>query len=81
MWTLITGGFLFVMAVVFSLGKASSKREDATYNHREELLARSKGSDTEPALSEEPDLEPIEQPENNKENNAERNTPHPSEQL
>ncbi|WP_394121457.1 hypothetical protein [Planococcus donghaensis] len=77
MWALITGGFMFVMAVIFSLGKASSKREDATQNHREELLARSKGGDTETATMEETDTEPIEQPENKKESK----TPHPSEQL
>ncbi len=85
MWALITGGFMFVMAVVFSLGKASSKREDATRNHREELLARSKDSETatesETAIMEESnkelDTEPSEQPENDKESK----TPHPSEQL
>ena len=89
MWALITGGFMFVMAVVFSLGKASSKREDATRNHREELLARSKDSETatesepepepetEPAIMKEPDKEPIDQPENNKKSK----TPHHSGQL
>ncbi|WP_256204174.1 hypothetical protein [Planococcus faecalis] len=42
MWALLTGGFVFVTAIIFSLGKASSKREDASHRHREELLARNK---------------------------------------
>lgn len=77
MWALITGGFMFVMAIVFSLGKASSKREDAARSHREELLARSNDHETETRVVEEPTSEPIEQPKKNKESK----TPHPSEQL
>lgn len=42
MWALLTGGIVFVLTVVFSLGKASAKREDAAHAHREELLARKK---------------------------------------
>ena len=77
MWALITGGFVFVMAVVFSLGKASSKREDATHSHREELLARSDDHEAETRVVEETTIEPVEQPKKNKKSK----TPHPSEQL
>lgn len=77
MWALITGGFMFVMAVVFSLGKASSKREDATRGHREELLSRNKDSIAENERVEIHSTEPVEQPKPPKESK----TPHPSEQL
>ena len=76
MWAIITGGFMFTMAIIFSLGEASSKREDVAHNHREELLARSNDSGAE-AIRVEPSPEPIEQ---NSKNN-ESKTPHPSEQL
>jgi hypothetical protein len=40
MWTLIVSGFFAVLAIVFSLGKSSSQREEMASKHREELLAR-----------------------------------------
>lgn len=76
MWALITGGFLFVLAVVFSLGKASSKREDVARGHRQELLAR--GNETMQESTVETSLiEETEPPKLHKE----RKAPHPSEQL
>ncbi|ANU10171.1 hypothetical protein A1A1_12682 [Planococcus antarcticus DSM 14505] len=77
MWALIAGGFMFVTAIIFSLGKASSKREEAADSHREELLARSKDSTAEKKVIETRHTQPIEQPTSHKENK----TPHPSEQL
>ncbi|MDN3437344.1 hypothetical protein QMA04_04530 [Planococcus sp. APC 3900] len=73
MWALITGGFIFVLAVVFSLGKASSKRENVANSHRQELLSRGKESIQEATLV-------IEEAESQK-NHKERKVPHPSEQL
>ena len=86
---------MFVMAVVFSLGKASSKREDATRTHREELLARSKDSETATESETEPEPEPEPEPEtepaimkepdkepiDQPENNKKSKTPHHSGQL
>lgn len=40
MWAIVTGGIAFMLTIVFSLGKASSKREKVAHGHREELLAR-----------------------------------------
>ncbi|ANU27609.1 hypothetical protein [Planococcus versutus] len=40
MWAIVTGGIVFMLTIVFSLGKASSKREKVAHGHREELLAR-----------------------------------------
>lgn len=77
MWALIAGGFMFVTAIIFSLGKASSKREDVASSHREELLARSQDSAPEKAIVETPRTEPIEQQKTHKDSK----TPHPSEQL
>ncbi len=77
MWAIITGGFMFTMAILFSLGKASSKREDVAHNHREELLARSKDSGAEEIRIEPAKPEPTEHHQKNNENK----TPHPSEQL
>lgn len=76
MWALITGGFMFFMAVIFSLGKASSKREEAAHSHRQELLAR--GNETEQETGMETAInEEEEQPKPYKK----RKAPHPSEQL
>ena len=77
MWAIIAGGFMFVTAVIFSLGKASSKREEVASSHREELLARNKDSAADPAIAEIPSTEPVEQPKSHKESK----TPQPSEQL
>ena len=68
---------MFFMAIIFSLGKASSKREDVAHNHREELLARSKDNEAEIMRIEPSKTKPIEQHQKNHENK----TPHPSEQL
>lgn len=77
MWALIAGGFMFFTAIILSLGKASSKREEAADSHREELLARNNDSAADAAIVETPLKEPIEQPKSHKESK----TPHPSEQL
>ncbi|MBT2571279.1 hypothetical protein [Planococcus sp. ISL-110] len=77
MWALIAGGFMFVTAILFSLGKASSKREDVASSHREELLARSKDNEASPTIDEIPGTEPVEEPTPHKESK----TPQPSEQL
>jgi|GEM_PF-4894928 len=77
MWALITGGFMFGMAVIFSLGKASSKREEATYSHREELLARSKDNESESETTVMVHNESTDQRQPHKGNNAR----HPSEQV
>ena len=76
MWALITGGFIFVLAVVFSLGKASSKREEVAHGHRQELLARENETGQE-SIIETSVIEDAEPPKLHKE----RKTPHPSEQL
>ena len=76
MWALITGGFVFVMAVIFSLGKASSRREDVAHSHRQELLARGNETGQEEKM-ETSMIEEAEQPKLHKESKA----PHPSEQL
>ncbi len=47
MWVLLTGGIVFMLTLVFSLGKASSKREKVAHGHREELLARKEKKVTE----------------------------------
>ncbi|AIY06241.1 hypothetical protein Plano_2276 [Planococcus sp. PAMC 21323] len=77
MWALLTGGFVFGMTVLFSLGKASSKREEATHSHREELLARSEnsGADSVPVVRS--STESTEQRQSHKGNTAR----HPSEQI
>ncbi|ANU22543.1 hypothetical protein [Planococcus donghaensis] len=77
MWALITGGFMFGMAVLFSLGKASSKREEATHSHREELLARSKNREIEPTNTVRSNADSTEQQQPHKGNN----TRQPSEQV
>ncbi|EGA90040.1 hypothetical protein GPDM_07155 [Planococcus donghaensis MPA1U2] len=77
MWALITGSFMFVMAVLFSLGKASSKREEATHSHREELLARGKNHESELTTTVKPNTESSEQQQSHKGNNARQ----PSEQV
>ncbi|ANU13912.1 hypothetical protein [Planococcus halocryophilus] len=77
MWALITGGLMFGMTVIFSLGKASSRREEATRSHREELLARSNSTETEPPTTVKVDTESNEQRQSHKENSAR----HPSEQV
>jgi len=76
MWALIAGGFMFVLAVVFSLGKASSKREDVAHSHRQELLARGNEAGQE-SIMETSVTEEAEHPKLHKE----RKAPHPSEQL
>lgn len=43
MWSAIIGGGAFVLAIVFSLAKASSSAEKINEVHRKELLARKKG--------------------------------------
>lgn len=77
MWALLTGGFMFVTTIIFALGKASSKREDASRSHREELLARNKDSVAKETVVTISDSESVEQQKSHKENN----TRHPSEQL
>ncbi|WP_142825927.1 hypothetical protein [Planococcus soli] len=76
MWALIAGGFMFFTAIILSLGRASSKREDAAISHREELLARNKDGEADAAIIE-TRTETVEQPKPHKESK----TPHPSEQL
>lgn len=75
MWALIAGGFMFFMAVIFSLGKASSKREEVARSHRQELLAR--GNETGQEADIETSMIEERQPKPHKESKA----PHPSEQL
>lgn len=77
MWALIAGGFMVFTAMILSLGRASSKREDAANSHREELLARNKNSESDAAIVEKPRTEKVEQQKPHKESK----TPHPSEQL
>lgn len=40
MWIILGTGITFVLTLVFSFAKASSRAEEITVNHREELLAR-----------------------------------------
>lgn len=77
MWALIAGGFMFFTAVIVSLGKASSKREQAAGSHREELLSRSTDSQTHETSSETVQAEPVEETKSH----SDSKTPHPSEQL
>ncbi|ALS77921.1 MULTISPECIES: hypothetical protein [Planococcus] len=77
MWALLTGGFVFVTAIIFSLGKASSKREDASHRHREELLARNKDTVAKETVVTILEPQPAEQQKSHRENK----TRHPSEQL
>ncbi|WKA57734.1 hypothetical protein QWY16_14690 [Planococcus shenhongbingii] len=42
MWGLIISGITFIVAMTFSLAKASSRREVISIQHREEILARGK---------------------------------------
>lgn len=77
MWALITGGVIFGMTILFSLGKASSKREEAAHSHRKELLARSKNCEIDPEITTRSSIESSEQRPPYKENK----TRHPSEQI
>lgn len=77
MWALIAGGFVFFTAAIVSLGKASSKREEAASGHREELLARAKDQPADESTPETPQTEPIDEPEPH----SERKASHPTEQL
>ncbi|MDN3450109.1 hypothetical protein QMA09_07895 [Planococcus sp. APC 3906] len=45
MWTFLIGGIVIVLTVVFSLGKASSRGEEITKNHRQELMKRNNKED------------------------------------
>lgn len=42
MWSAIVSGGLFILAIIFSLAKASARADNITESHREELLARKK---------------------------------------
>ncbi|WP_186725521.1 hypothetical protein [Planomicrobium sp. CPCC 101110] len=42
MWGVFMSGGVFVLAIVFSLAKASSRSEKITESHRTELLSRKK---------------------------------------
>lgn len=40
MWALLIGGIGIVLTIVFSLAKTSSRGEEMTKNHRQELMER-----------------------------------------
>lgn len=42
MWGLVIGSISIILTIVFSLAKASSKREENTKGHQQELVARKK---------------------------------------